>query len=309
MNPKTEVDRSAGILAGSTSVFGMNRCRQILGWLLALGCAGASSQESYLWSFDRDSVGKLPSYLASDPGWSVGTDSSAPTLPNVLMADGTGCTNALGSICAVQGFKMEQGRLWTRLNVSGGAAGLVFRMRATNNFDVLMVTPDSNRLQLLAIRNGAPQELAGCVLKTTFGRWHRIGVELDGHRISCFFDGDLRLTAAEDPMSVGKDAVGLIVAGGGRARFDDLNVDVSAPPEPARTAEGVVQVTLMGDRVLLGASVVTTADLADRLAQRFERDQRLLLLVEKDINYERIEQVMKAAVTAGFEKISIELRK
>ena len=287
----------------------MKRACLILGGLLALASAGALEEESYLWSFDRDAVGKLPGYLAADSDWLVVPDTSAPTLPNVLATDATGCTNALGSLCVVQGFKLDQGHLWTRLNVAGGAAGLVFRMRSASQFNVLMVTPDGSRLQLLAVRNGAPQELASCVLKTTFGRWHRIGVELDGRSIGCYFDGELRLTAAEDPMSTGKCSIGLIVAGGGRARFDDLNVDVSAPAEPPRVAENTVQVTLSGERILLGSSVVTMADLTDRLSQRGEKDQRLLLLVEKDIHYERVEQVMKAAVTAGFEKISIELRK
>ncbi len=287
----------------------MNRFRQILGLWLASVCTVAMAQESYLWSFDRDTVGKLPSYLTADPTWSVATDTGAPTLPNVLAADGSGCTNALGSICAVQGFKLEQGHLWTRLNVSSGAAGLVFRMRAGNNFDVLMVTPDTSRLQLMAIHNGVPQELAGCMLKTTFGRWHRIGVELDGRTIGCYFDGELRLTAAEDPMSAGKGSIGLIVAGGGRGRFDDLNVDIAAPSEPPRRSESIIQVALLGDRILVGSALVTATELADRLAQRFDKDQRLLILVDKDINYERVEQVMKAAVTVGFEKISIELRK
>ena len=67
--------------------------------------------------------------------------------------------------------------------------------------------------------------------------------------------------------------------------------------------------SLLGDRILVGSALVTAAELADRLAQRFDKDQRLLILVDRDINYERVEQVMKAAVTVGFEKISIELRK
>jgi hypothetical protein len=287
----------------------MKRCLQIAGAWLALACAGAVAEESYLWSFDRDAVGKLPSYLAGDANWSVAADTGAPTLPNVLAADGSSCTNALGSLCVVQGFKLEQGHVWTRLNVAGGAAGLVFRVRSASHFDVLMVTPDSSRLQLIAVRNGAPQEMGSCVLKTTFGRWHRIGVELDGRNIGCYFDGELRLTAAEDAMSAGKGFIGLIVAGGGRARFDDLNVDVAVPSEPARLAESIVQVTLLGDRMLLGTNPVTMPELAERLAQRFDKDQRLLMLVDKDIHYERVEQVMKAAVTVGFEKISIELRK
>ncbi|MFA6564121.1 MAG: biopolymer transporter ExbD [Verrucomicrobiia bacterium] len=287
----------------------MNRCRIISAFAFALACAAAVAQESYLWSFDRDSVGKVPSYLLADSAWSVAADSGAPTQPNVLAANAAGCTNALGSVCAVQEFKLEQGRLWTRVNVFAGAAGLVFRMRAADNFDVLMVTPDGSKLQLMAVRHGVPQELASSVLKTTIGRWHRMGVELDGRTIGCYFDGELRMTAAEDPMSAGKGAIGMIVAGGGRAHFDDLNVDVTTATEPARRGETVVQVLLANNQISIGNSVVTLGELADRLAQRFDSSQRLLLVVDKNMDYERIEQVMKAAVTVGFEKISIELRK
>ncbi|MCX6910793.1 MAG: hypothetical protein NTY01_22500 [Verrucomicrobia bacterium] len=287
----------------------MNRCRNIAAFAFVLACAAAVAQESYLWSFDRDPVGRVPSYLLADSTWAVAVDSGAPTQPNVLTANAAGCTNALGSVCAVQGFKLEQGRLWTRLNVFSGGAGLVFRMRSADNFNVLMVTPDGSRLQLMAVRNGVPQELAGSVLKTTFGRWHRMGVELDGRTIGCYFDGELRMTAAEDPMSVGKGAIGMIVAGGGRAHFDDLNVDVITAVEPARRGETVVQILLADNQISIGNTVVTLRELADRLAQRFDSSQRLLLLVDRNMDYERIEQVMKTAVTIGFEKISIELRK
>ena len=287
----------------------MNRCRTLTALAFVLTAAAAVAQESYLWSFDRDPIGRVPSYLLADSTWSVAVDSGAPTQPNVLVANAAGCTNALGSVCAVQGFKLEQGRLWTRVNVFSGAAGLVFRMRSADNFDVLMVTPDGTRLQLLAVRNGVPQELASSVLKTTFGRWHRMGVELDGRTIGCYFDGELRMTAAEDPMSAGKGSIGMIVAGGGRAHFDDLNVDVMTAAEPARRAETVVQVLLANNQISIGDSAVTLRELADRLAQRFDSSQRLLLLVDKNMDYERVEQVMKTAVTIGFEKISIELRK
>jgi hypothetical protein len=287
----------------------MNRRRLIAALSPLLACAAAVAQESYLWSFDRDPIGRAPSYLLADSNWAVAVDSGAPTQPNVLTANATGLTNALGSVCAVQGFKLEQGRLWTRLNVFSGAAGLVFRMRSADNFDVLMVTPDGSRLQLMTVRNGVAQELASSVLKTTFGRWHRMGVELDGRTIGCYFDGELRMTAAEDPMSAGKGAIGLIVAGGGRAHFDDLNVDVTTAAEPARRAETVVQILLAENRIALGDAVVTLRELTDRLTQRFDNSQRLLLLVDKNMDYERVEQVLKAAVSVGFEKISIELRK
>jgi biopolymer transport protein ExbD len=110
-------------------------------------------------------------------------------------------------------------------------------------------------------------------------------------------------------MSVGKGAIGLIVAGGGRAHFDDLNVDVTVATEPARRAETVVQVLLAENHIVLGDSVVTLRELTDRLTQRFDSSQRLLLLVDKNMDYERVEQVLKAAVSVGFEKISIEMRK
>jgi hypothetical protein len=287
----------------------MNRRRLIAALSPLLACAAAVAQESYLWSFDRDPVGRVPSYLLADSNWAVAVDSGSPTQPNVLTANAAGFTNALGSVCAVQGFKLEQGRLWTRLNVFSGAAGLVFRMRSADNFDVLMVTPDGSRLQLMTVRNSVAQELASSALKTTFGRWHRMGVELDGRTIGCYFDGELRMTAAEDPMNVGKGAIGLIVAGGGRAHFDDLNVDVTTAAEPARRAETVVQILLAENRIALGDAVVTLRELTDRLTQRFDNSQRLLLLVDKNMDYERVEQVLKAAVSVGFEKISIELRK
>ncbi|MCX7825358.1 MAG: hypothetical protein N2689_07355 [Verrucomicrobiae bacterium] len=286
-------------------------------WAVLLAASALTAQEEggHIWSFDRDPPGRLPPRFIAPEGWAIAADASAPTRPQVLAAEAPPATNSFGSVCRIEKFELGTGQLWARLNVQAGAAGVVFRLRATNSFDCLTITPDGSRLQLLAVRDGAPQELAACTLRTTFGRWHRIGVELDGRNIACLFDGEVRLSAQDDLVSFGKGGVGLIVTPGGRAQFDDVNIEFAGQPEttlraePARPAEVVIEVLLNGARIYFGKNIVTLNQLMEHLAKGFDRSQRLLLLLDKDVDYERFEQVMKAAGTVGFEKISIELRK
>ncbi|MBM3887651.1 MAG: hypothetical protein FJ388_00850 [Verrucomicrobia bacterium] len=283
--------------------------------LLSVFALTAQEEGGHLWSFDRDPPGRLPPRFVAPAGWAVAADANAPTRPQVLAAEAPPSTNSVGSVCSIEKLQVATGQVWARVNVQSGAAGVVFRLRATNSFDCLTITPDGSRLQLIAVRNGVPQELAACTLRTTFGRWHRVGVELDGRNIACSFDGELRLTAQDDLVSFGKGGVGLIVTPGGKAQFDDVNIEFAGPPEtmlraePARPAEAVIQVMLSGNRIYFGKDIVTLNQLMERLAKGFDRSQRLLLLLDKDVDYERFEQVMKAGGTVGFEKISIELRK
>ena len=306
------------------------RHRSTFGCLSRLGCpavlcvvaalfaaAGLMAEEEggHIWSFDRDLPGRPPPRFIAPAGWTVTADANAPTRPQVLAAEAPPSTNSVGSVCSIEQLQVGTAHIWARVNVQSGAAGVVFRLRATNSIDFLTITPDGNRLQLVAVRNGVPQELAGCMLKTTFGRWHRVGVELDGRNIACSFDGEIRLTAQDDLVSFGKGGVGLIVAPGGRAQFDDVNIEFAGPPESmlraelARPVEVIVEVILAGNRIRLGKNIVTIPGLTEHLAKGFDRSQRLLLLLDKDVDYERFEQVMKAAGTVGFEKISIEMRK
>ncbi len=277
-----------------------------------LAAACAAQEDSYLWSFDREPAGRLPARFAAAPGWAVAADAAAPTLPNVLAADASGVTNATVSLCLLDKVQLDTGQVWARLNVQSGAAGVVFRLRAPDSFCMLTVTPQGNRLALTSVRAGVAAELGNCVLKTTFGRWHRIGVELDGRSIKCYFDGELKLTAQDDLLlsgGVGKGGAGLVVTAGGRTQFDDLTLELTPPAERDHAPEQHVEVVIATDRLYFKGSPVTLTELTDQLTARFDKTQRLVLRVDKNVDYERVEQVMKAGGAVGFEKISLELRK
>ena len=291
----------------------MNRCLILIAGLAAalLPLALSAQEDSYLWSFDRDMAGKLPQRFAGPVEWAVAADANAPTRPNVLVADASSLTNGLGSICNVEKLQLGTGQLWVRLRIDSGAAGILFRQRAPDTFCKLTADAGQNRLALTVVRAGVAQELGACILKSTFSRWHRIGVELDGRSIRCYFDGEIKLTAQDEmlvPSSRDGNGVGVILSSGGRARFDDLTADVAAHVEEARRTEPTVEVILTKEKIFLKENAVTLTELTEYLTKRFEKTQRLVLRVDKNVDYERIEQLLKAGGAIGFEKISIDLR-
>jgi len=146
-------------------------------------------------------------------------------------------------------------------------------------------------------------------LKTARGRWHRLGVELDGRSIHCFFDGDRKLTAQDDLLAQNKGGVGMAVTGGSRAQFDDFTVEVTSRGGLVHIAEPVVEVILTRDQILYRNAPISLTELGRQLTARFDPTQRLLLRVDKDVEFERVEQVMKTAGAIGFEKMSFDLRK
>lgn len=277
--------------------------------ILGAVASASAEEDSYLWAFDRDKPGAMPSRLIAPAGWTVAAETTAPTRPHVLAADASPLTNVLVSICSLDRMSLDTGQVWARVNVLNGAAGVVFRQRASDVFCMLTVSREGNRLTLTSVRGGAATDLATCALRTTWGRWHRIGVELDGRSIHCYFDGDRKLTAQDDLLAQNKGGVGLAVAGGARAQFDDFTIEVTSRGGVVHIAEPTVEVLLTRDQMLYRNAPVSLADLNRQLAARFDPTQRLVLRVDKDVEFERVEQVMKAAGAIGFEKMSFDLRK
>jgi biopolymer transport protein ExbD len=54
---------------------------------------------------------------------------------------------------------------------------------------------------------------------------------------------------------------------------------------------------------------ISLTDLTRQLTARFDPTQRLVLRVDKDVDFERVEQLMRAAGAIGFEKMSFDLKK
>ncbi len=322
-NPKLEIrGRTVGAFILRVSSFGfvsdfgfrisdLTRPLRSTSFTLAftLAATAHAQEDSYLWAFDRDAAGRVPARLVAPPGWVVAAEPTAPTRPNALAADASALTNLPASICSLDRMSLDTGQVWARVNILNGAAGVVFRQRAPDTFCMLTVARENNRLTLTSMRNGVATDLAMCALKTTWGRWHRIGVELDGRNIQCFFDGDRKLTAQDDLLAINKGGVGMVVAAGGRSQFDDFTIEITSRGEVVHVPEPTVEVALTRDQILFRNTPVSLSDLSRQLTSRFDPTQRLVLRVDRDVEFERVEQVMKAAGAIGFEKMSFDLRK
>ncbi|NPV47356.1 MAG: hypothetical protein HPY69_10380 [Armatimonadetes bacterium] len=109
-------------------------------------------------------------------------------------------------------------------------AGLVFYYQDDSNYLALRATgrhsarQDSNRVQLIAVRNGQTTVLADKPGGLLPGQWYKLRVEVCEDRFVGLVDGEVRLVA-RSPL-FGQGQVGLYVEGKDGVFFDDVGCDL-----------------------------------------------------------------------------------
>src|SRR5713226_7254980 len=146
-------------------------------------------------SFDREAPGALPAGWRAgvtgrgSPKWSVETDASAPSRPNVLKQSGSGtfpwCVRSDASLAdgyVEVKFKPLTGR-------EDQAGGLVWRWKDGDNYYVARANALENNVSLYYTRNGTRNTLKYVDAPVQSGKWHELIVEFAGSRIQVLLDG------------------------------------------------------------------------------------------------------------------------
>jgi hypothetical protein len=185
-------------------------------------------------NFDSDAVGGLPSaWFAGVTGrgsfrWSVETDASAPSRPNVLKQSGRGDF----PWCVVRGAELTDGYVEVKFKPLSGkedrAGGLVWRWKDGDNYYVARANALENNVSLYYTRAGRRNTIKYVDAPVATNQWHSLRVEFSATHIQVSLDGARRIEV-EDRQISGSGALGVWTKADSVTLFDDFTYGATAP--------------------------------------------------------------------------------
>jgi hypothetical protein len=192
----------------------------------ATACAVSVRPETI--PFDDAKVGALPSgWFAGvtgqgQPKWTVETDASAPSKPNVLKQSGEGTY----PWCVKADTKLTDGFVEVKFKALTGkedqAAGVVWRWKDRDNYYIARANALEDNVRIYHFLNGKRTQFKGANLKVTPNEWHTLRVDFAGARFTVTYDGQ-KLFEAEDNKITGSGAVGVWTKADSVTAFDDFS--------------------------------------------------------------------------------------
>lgn len=185
-------------------------------------------------NFDKAKAGQPPPDFhsaltggGSSVSWTVLSDASAPTAPNVLAQTSADRTDDRFPLAVFDGGSFKDMDISVRFKAVSGevdrAGGLAFRLQNANNYYVVRANALEDNFNLYRVERGVRRQIAGTRVKVPSNSWHELRVHVSGNDISCYFDGGSRIQASDNTFKEpGK--VGLWTKADSVTYFDDLEV-------------------------------------------------------------------------------------
>lgn len=172
------------------------------------------SGKQFIYNFDSDPPGQLPSKFhtaktggGSPEKWSVQSDSSAPSQPNVVTQTSTDQTDYRFPLLISDEGSFQDVDLSVKFKAISGsvdrAGGLVFRLKDANNYYIVRANALENNYRMYHVVSGRRSQFAGANFKITSGEWHELRVEAVGNKIAYYYDGNKKIEATDSTF---KDA-------------------------------------------------------------------------------------------------------
>jgi hypothetical protein len=187
-----------------------------------------------VYNFDRDAVGKLPPGFRSartgqgtEGTWVVQQDATAPSRPNVLAQTSTDTTDYRFPLAILEEGNFQDVAVGVKFKAVAGkvdqAGGIVFRLQDPNNYYVVRANALEDNYRLYHVVDGRRRQFAGVNFHVTSNQWHTLRVEATGSQFRCFYDGELKITSADETFKK-PGRVGLWTKGDSVTYFDDFEV-------------------------------------------------------------------------------------
>lgn len=196
--------------------------------------------------FDAAPVGQPPAGWtvgitgAGEPRWTVTTDPTAPSPPNVLQQSGR-VPKPSFPLCLRHEPALKDGFVAVKFKAISGtndqAAGVVWRCQDTNNYYICRANALEDNVTLYKVQNGKRTVLDlvgrqggyGVATKVSANQWHSLRVEFAGRKFAVSFDGR-KLFEVEDDTFAQTGKVGLWTKADSVTLFDDF---ACGPPPTA----------------------------------------------------------------------------
>jgi hypothetical protein len=183
------------------------------------------------WTFDSDptkSIVPLSFGAGTSAIWSVESDETAPSAPNVVVGT-SGCDESTClRLLIAQGLEYEYPDLAMRLRTADGGAGVggfVFGVKDAQNFYAVLVDLGAKRAQVIRVIEGVTTVLGQTAVTMKPIDWHSLRVQrntiVSKDFIEVFVDGVLAISVEDQTLGLGQ--VGLVMQGKTSLLFDTLH--------------------------------------------------------------------------------------
>lgn len=200
--------------------------RNALG-LLAWAVVAVSAQAEMV-SFDKDAPGTAPAgWTAGVTGkgthrWTVETDPTAPSPPQVLKQSGKGDF----PWCVRKATSLADGFVEVKFKPISGredqAGGVVWRWKDGDNYYVARANALENNVSLYYTESGRRKTIKYVDAPAAGNQWHLLRVEFQGARIRVILDGKTYISV-DDSHITGAGAVGVWTKADSVTLFDDFS--------------------------------------------------------------------------------------
>jgi hypothetical protein len=179
-------------------------------------------------NFDDAQPGNAPSGWTATktgkgaPKWTVVTDASAPSKPNVLKQSG----QATFPICLKEGTSLQDGFVEVKFKALSGkqdqAAGVIWRAKDADNYYIARANALEDNVTIYHTIDGQRTEKKRTGMKVTANEWHSLRVDFQGKQFNVTFDGKAALSW-EDGTFTQPGEVGLWTKADSVTLFDDFS--------------------------------------------------------------------------------------
>ncbi len=178
--------------------------------------------------FDKTSVGQLPDgWIAGvtgqgSPKWSVETDATAPSQPNVLKQSGFGTY----PWCVKKDVSLKNGYVEVKFKpISGNedqAGGLIWRWQDGDNYYITRANALEDNVTIYHTVHGSRSAFKNVNIKVASNQWHTLRVDFVGNQFKVTFDGKVAIEATDDTFKE-SGAVGVWTKADSVTLFDDFS--------------------------------------------------------------------------------------
>jgi hypothetical protein len=201
--------------------------------VLALSMGGSAVAETV--NFDNNPAGMPPEGWTltktgqGQPKWTVESDATAPSKPNVLKQSG----RATFPVAIKSGTKIANGFVEVKFKVIAGsedrAAGIIWRANDADNYYVVRANSLEDNVVLYKTIKGVRTSLEivgrkggyGVSTPVASGQWHALRCDFMVNRFKVTYDGKL-LFEVDDTTKAGAGMIGLWTKADSVTLFDDL---------------------------------------------------------------------------------------
>jgi hypothetical protein len=198
--------------------------KYIFAFALTLACSMIRAETV---TFDDAKVGEVPKGWVAGvtgegkPKWTVESDASAPSKPNVLKQSGEGTF----PYCVKKDASIRDGFVETKFKpVSGNedqAGGIVWRFKDGDNYYITRANALEDNVTIYHTVAGRRVSFKSVNTKVASGEWHSLRIDFKGAHFIVTFDGKAVIEASDSTFSEA-GAVGVWTKADSVTLFDDF---------------------------------------------------------------------------------------